>query len=592
MSFKKRLSLGLATLLIGASSISHGMELDEATIGIMRYEENAIIRSQGLDENYQVTSQSLVVRSEAKLKQEIHRNMVNRANSFSIAYELALGVSEVSSLVGRLYDEIMLEDEYLAGHLSGTRWGVKGYSDSGTIEITASYTSTKVQEDFVDSEIERIHSEIIRHDMTEFEKVKAINDYIVLNTEYSTSLPAGVSQHSAYAVLKEGRGVCSGYALSALRLLERAGIEARYITGYAKEPHGWNLIKIDGYWYHLDTTWNDPTPDRKGLVSYRYFLAPDSVMRLSHSWESSNYPSATNNKYSWIRSLGDSTITVRDTIYFGGDSLQSIGLDGSKINLITPDRAPFFAVAGDVIYFSNYSRGGHLYKVGTDGNNQEQVNSVQSTDIYLEGNRVYYTDMNTNSQRYIEVDIVEPSFVENILVDRQSLRLELDGEVKVSAEPYPADAENAELVWRSINSRVAVVDNEGNIKAVSPGETAIVVSTSDNSISKIIVVNVNNTYDGFRRWAHQTNVPSNKDWTIAFNQDLSQESVKPENVYVIDVEGNKIENLELELSSCKRLVNISPKSNYASGTYYLTVKNLRSESGRLLNQNVRMKFTV
>ena len=65
------------------------------------------------------------------------------------------------------------------------------------------------------------------------------------------------------AVLKEHKGVCQGYALLALKMLRELGIETLYVVGEVNTgPHAWNLVKVDGEWYHLDTTWNDPVPDR------------------------------------------------------------------------------------------------------------------------------------------------------------------------------------------------------------------------------------------------------------------------------------------------------------------------------------------
>ncbi len=92
--------------------------------------------------------------------------------------------------------------------------------------------------------------------MSDFEKAKAVNDYIVLNTTYSEN--TATSPHNPYAILKEGKGVCQAYALLTYRLLKAGGMDVRYVTGYAGEDHAWNLVKVDGKWYHLDTTWNDP----------------------------------------------------------------------------------------------------------------------------------------------------------------------------------------------------------------------------------------------------------------------------------------------------------------------------------------------
>jgi transglutaminase/protease-like cytokinesis protein 3 len=49
--------------------------------------------------------------------------------------------------------------------------------------------------------------------------------------------------------------------------------------------HAWNLVKIDGQWYHLDTTWNDGCGDRS-----QYFLIPDSYFDGYRIWNRDMYP--------------------------------------------------------------------------------------------------------------------------------------------------------------------------------------------------------------------------------------------------------------------------------------------------------------
>ena len=61
--------------------------------------------------------------------------------------------------------------------------------------------------------------------------------------------------------------------------MEIAGIPCEYVSGYATGGHAWNLVEIDGEWYHVDTTWDDPIPNREGYVRYDYFLKSDSYMR-------------------------------------------------------------------------------------------------------------------------------------------------------------------------------------------------------------------------------------------------------------------------------------------------------------------------
>lgn len=58
--------------------------------------------------------------------------------------------------------------------------------------------------------------------------------------------------------------------------------------------HIWNLAEIDGNYYHIDATFDDPTPDRYGFVSHKYFLLSDSAIKTS-SDISVHYGFKTNN---------------------------------------------------------------------------------------------------------------------------------------------------------------------------------------------------------------------------------------------------------------------------------------------------------
>ncbi len=79
-------------------------------------------------------------------------------------------------------------------------------------------------------------------------------------------------------------------------LMKAAGIPSEYVTGYAEGSHAWNIIQIDGAWYHVDTTWDDPTNKGGDYIRYDYFLKSDTYMRRDHSnWTASH--TCTSTKY-------------------------------------------------------------------------------------------------------------------------------------------------------------------------------------------------------------------------------------------------------------------------------------------------------
>jgi hypothetical protein len=131
----------------------------------------------------------------------------------------------------------------------------------------------------------KIIEEVVDEGMTEYEKEMAIHDYIVLNCEYDYDnylngcIP--MDSYEAYGVLINKTAVCSGYANATAILMNMAGLECKCINGnVSTDGHAWNIIKIDGEYYQLDTTWDDPVPDRKGYVRHKYFNLNDESLWL------------------------------------------------------------------------------------------------------------------------------------------------------------------------------------------------------------------------------------------------------------------------------------------------------------------------
>ncbi len=133
-----------------------------------------------------------------------------------------------------------------------------------------------------------IISENITDSMTDYEKTKAIHDYLVLNTayDYDNYIKGTVPQssHEIEGALLNHKGVCSSYAAAFAVLMSSLDINCHYMSGNANGgPHGWDLIQLDGEWYHV------VVPDQPGYVGYKYFLINDEQMSKDHSWTEKYY---------------------------------------------------------------------------------------------------------------------------------------------------------------------------------------------------------------------------------------------------------------------------------------------------------------
>ncbi|MBQ7563780.1 MAG: hypothetical protein IJT16_07295 [Lachnospiraceae bacterium] len=90
-----------------------------------------------------------------------------------------------------------------------------------------------------------------------------------------TKKPVYYYCHSSYGCLLKGYGVCESYARAMSRLLDTAGLTNLFVCGeagdYVGGGHAWNYVQLDGSWYMLDSTWDDPEDETEGSTK-KYFL--------------------------------------------------------------------------------------------------------------------------------------------------------------------------------------------------------------------------------------------------------------------------------------------------------------------------------
>ena len=120
--------------------------------------------------------------------------------------------------------------------------------------------------------------------MDEVETALFFHDYLVTHIYYTPDSEresdGGFPSvcHNAYGALMEGDAVCQGYALAYKLLLNQAGIECVTVSS-TEMKHMWNAVELDGQWYYVDATWDDPTPDQEGRCRHTYFLLSENTIR-------------------------------------------------------------------------------------------------------------------------------------------------------------------------------------------------------------------------------------------------------------------------------------------------------------------------
>jgi hypothetical protein len=216
------------------------------------------------------------VSSLSDLSSLVYSHLVNRDASFSVRF-----VGDTNLLrtkLNQLLEDSVGTDDYLKYNLMSWSVGYKGYQNDVTVSVQVEYQTNREQEDYVSQTVESLLPQILGNASGDSEKLRLIHDAICNRVSYDESL----SRYSAYAGLHDGNTVCQGYSLLMDKMLTRAGVLSRIITGKLKGgPHAWNLVFIDGQWLHVDVTNDD------SLRSDKFYLASDDVM-LNHSfvWDS------------------------------------------------------------------------------------------------------------------------------------------------------------------------------------------------------------------------------------------------------------------------------------------------------------------
>ena len=171
------------------------------------------------------------------------------------------------------------------------------YNDKGDFSLTIEhvYTPEKISE--INFVVEKEIKDLITDSMTNSEKIKQIHDYIINNTKYDTLKTENINDstyesNTAYGVLVQGYGICSGYADTMAIFLNKLGITNYKISN---DSHIWNLVYINGVWTHLDTTWDDPISEFNENRDPYFLISYADLSKLNdktHAFEKKIYKEA------------------------------------------------------------------------------------------------------------------------------------------------------------------------------------------------------------------------------------------------------------------------------------------------------------
>lgn len=143
-----------------------------------------------------------------------------------------------------------------------------------------------------------IANRITNSQANELQKEIAIYDFMVKNIRYGLcdadhNVSEKLSQ-SAFSTLFERKGVCKGISMLFKCLADLVGLKVAVIEGEVYDAqwllHAWNLINIDGKFFHVDVTQDIVTYQNEGVCSYNGLNMLDVEISTNYRWNKTKYP--------------------------------------------------------------------------------------------------------------------------------------------------------------------------------------------------------------------------------------------------------------------------------------------------------------
>ena len=163
------------------------------------------------------------------------------------------------------------------------------------ITIKKVYTEEEIKE--INKVIDEVISEKTNNSMPIREKIRVIHDYIIDNTEYDKLKNDNINDttyksQTAYGALIQGYATCNGYSDAMAIFLDKLNVINYKISN---DEHIWNLVYLDGKWYHLELTWDDPISEINVNRDTYFLITSDKVLELNdgtHEFDKNIYSEA------------------------------------------------------------------------------------------------------------------------------------------------------------------------------------------------------------------------------------------------------------------------------------------------------------
>lgn len=197
-------------------------------------------------------------------------------------------------------------------------WKFKTGLFGKTLIIVPPYSRNQITR--IEKELKETASKIISENINghqgEFDKAVALHDFLKSNIQYdhegaAAPLHAAASgrfyeSHNVVGALLRKKCVCEGFAKAFKYLCDMTGLECYCISGtgnsvYERGPHMWNIVRINGYYHHVDVTWDNQFNDDTSIPNYCYFCLDDKTIARDHTWDKRNYVKCDDAPYNYFK---------------------------------------------------------------------------------------------------------------------------------------------------------------------------------------------------------------------------------------------------------------------------------------------------
>lgn len=174
------------------------------------------------------------------------------------------------------------------------------------------YTGLDARDIAILEVVDYVLTEAAPEGMSDYERELAIHDYIIENASYDSNALSALpffepdpDNTNPYGALVNGRAVCSGYSSAFQLFMDLIGVECITVEGEGnptREEHAWNMVRLEGDWYCVDVTWDDPigVGALSGSIAHRYFnVTSDYMRRTHHYWDADGVPEAEGTRFAW-----------------------------------------------------------------------------------------------------------------------------------------------------------------------------------------------------------------------------------------------------------------------------------------------------